>query len=610
MENTGKLSGDLFSGGTFGELLSEARLVEEWAEKLEKDLHKMYGVVQSIRSMVMGHSHAKGRVFKDDLAARLELSKEVRELLSEISQIKECFDGSKIKSSLIVRLVQYGERLASEKMYLEREFSKWHLIVQKLGQVLDAYADEESEESEEAVDKSSRFRRALPLCSSLLHRQLHNPKIVSPIQSVASTLSSANVNPQPSVPSPSSGLQSFRLFRSSPVSLSSRRQRFDDEMEITEDTILFEGCDYNHWLITVDFPDPTPPEEKIATYERAAAQVFGSMDEAKKRIYACSTTVYNGFQVECSEEVSEKFKEVPGVVFVLPDSYIDPVNKQYGGDKYINGQIIPMPPPMAYLKRDSRPRSSRNFGPPGRNFGPPPNAPHQQNFGPTQNPSHPQNFGPPQSPSHQPNFGPPQSPPHQPNFGPLQSPPHQPKFGPPQSPPHQQNFSPAQNPPHQQNFGPLQNPSYQQNFGHPQNPQYQQNFGHPQNPQYQQNFGRHQNPPHRQHFSPTQTPPFQQNYGPHPVPQQNHHLPPNAPPQQNYGVQHNFSPQQNSGSPGAHFPSQPSSGGVATGPRDHNWAGRTDLPSGDQSAYAHGNSNLSSEPARSENFGFEEQGRR
>lgn len=31
------------------------------------------------------------------------------------------------------------------------------------------------------------------------------------------------------------------------------------------------------------------------------------MEEAKKKIYALSTTTYQGFQVECSEETSEKF---------------------------------------------------------------------------------------------------------------------------------------------------------------------------------------------------------------------------------------------------------------------------------------------------------------
>ncbi|KAL2904634.1 Multiple organellar RNA editing factor 1 mitochondrial [Bienertia sinuspersici] len=65
-------------------------------------------------------------------------------------------------------------------------------------------------------------------------------------------------------------------------------------------------------------------------------------------MYACSTTTYTGFQAEMDEETSNKFEGMPGVVFVLPDSYIDPVNKEYGGDKYINGTIIPRPPPVQY----------------------------------------------------------------------------------------------------------------------------------------------------------------------------------------------------------------------------------------------------------------------
>lgn len=40
-----------------------------------------------------------------------------------------------------------------------------------------------------------------------------------------------------------------------------------------------------------------------------------SVEEAKKKIYACSTTTYNGFQVEVSEEVSEQFKSM-FIVFI------------------------------------------------------------------------------------------------------------------------------------------------------------------------------------------------------------------------------------------------------------------------------------------------------
>ncbi|CAL1352612.1 unnamed protein product [Linum trigynum] len=52
-----------------------------------------------------------------------------------------------------------------------------------------------------------------------------------------------------------------------------------------------------------------------------------------------------------TEEESEKFADVPGVVYVLPDSYLDPVNKEYGGDKYENGVITHRPPPVMRTRR-------------------------------------------------------------------------------------------------------------------------------------------------------------------------------------------------------------------------------------------------------------------
>ncbi|XP_068648559.1 multiple organellar RNA editing factor 1, mitochondrial [Aristolochia californica] len=233
---------------------------------------------------------------------------------------------------------------------------------------------------------------------------------------------------------------SLSSFHSSGASFFS--SRFNEGDKITEDTILFEGCDYNHWLITIDFPkDPKPtPEQMVETYVQTCAKGLGcSIEEAKQKMYACSTTTYQGFQAVMTEEESEKFRGLPGVVFILPDSYIDPVNKEYGGDKYINGTIIPRPPPVQY--RASRPRENRqrydrqprdqmpmqqgapydrqgpmqgdgrnyaprqNFGPPSQNFGPPPQnyGPPQQNYGPP-----PQNYGPPQQ-----NYRPPPQ-----NYGP------------------------------------------------------------------------------------------------------------------------------------------------------------------------------------------------
>ncbi|KAG1347257.1 multiple organellar RNA editing factor 9, chloroplastic [Cocos nucifera] len=132
---------------------------------------------------------------------------------------------------------------------------------------------------------------------------------------------------------------------------SSRRSSSSEPRE----TIMLPGCDYNHWLIVMEFPkDPAPTREQmIETYLNTLATVLGSMEEAKKNMYAFSTTTYTGFQCTVSEETSEKFKGLPGVLWVLPDSYIDVKNKDYGGDKYINGKIIPCTYPTYQPKQRS-----------------------------------------------------------------------------------------------------------------------------------------------------------------------------------------------------------------------------------------------------------------
>ncbi|OWM84892.1 hypothetical protein CDL15_Pgr027679 [Punica granatum] len=105
-----------------------------------------------------------------------------------------------------------------------------------------------------------------------------------------------------------------RSFRSSTASLLAQgnySRNFDDSDKIDENTILFEGCDYNHWLITMDFPrdNPPTPEEKVRTYEETCARGLNiSLEEAKKKMYACSTTTYNGFQALMTEAESEQFR--------------------------------------------------------------------------------------------------------------------------------------------------------------------------------------------------------------------------------------------------------------------------------------------------------------
>ncbi|XP_058730966.1 multiple organellar RNA editing factor 3, mitochondrial [Vicia villosa] len=127
-----------------------------------------------------------------------------------------------------------------------------------------------------------------------------------------------------------------------------------------KETILLDGCDYEHWLIVMEFPDnPKPSEdEMVNSYVKTLAQILGSEEEAKKKIYSVSTTTYTGFGALVSEELSYKLKELPGVLWVLPDSYLDVPNKDYGGDLFIDGKVIPRPQ-YRYAERQpsrSRPR--------------------------------------------------------------------------------------------------------------------------------------------------------------------------------------------------------------------------------------------------------------
>ncbi|KAL1351528.1 hypothetical protein AAHE18_06G103000 [Arachis hypogaea] len=361
-----------------------------------------------------------------------------------------------------------------------------------------------------AASNSIRLRRTLRAISSL-HRSFSSSATTSapPISlAIRRALLSA-----PPAPAPAPWLS--RSFRSSSISLWSKKwfaptRRLVPRVsasgslslslslsarlssspsnipdEFGPDDMLVEGWDYHHWLFGMDFPgDNKPsPEEMVRTYEETCAKGLGiNVAEAKQKIYACSTTNYTGFQAVMSEGESKKFE----IIFVLPDSYIDPVNKEYGGDKYINGTIIPRPPPIQYGRNTGRrPHqdnqksnhqgnpSYNNRGPmqgDGRNYGQA-----SQNYPPQQNYAS-QNYAPQQNCSPAP-----QNYPSQQNYGRS-----------PESYPPQQNFGQApQNHPQQQTYG----SASQQRYGHasPQYPQ-QQSYGSPgqgdsRNYVPQQNFG-------------------------------------------------------------------------------------------------------------------------
>lgn len=94
---------------------------------------------------------------------------------------------------------------------------------------------------------------------------------------------------------------------------------------------------------------------------------FISEDEAKKKIYNVSCERYFGFGCEIDEETSNKLEGLyfslspllyilkflrqcyfgfiswtglPGVLFVLPDSYVDAENKDYGGRLNLHSTLL------------------------------------------------------------------------------------------------------------------------------------------------------------------------------------------------------------------------------------------------------------------------------
>lgn len=111
-----------------------------------------------------------------------------------------------------------------------------------------------------------RLRRALSLSYSLLNHSVHGFK-AEPLSSISASRI---------LPTPAAAKQLMRRPFTSTTTLF--RRAFDPEQEeIGPDTILFEGCDYKHWLITVDFPKDRhfTRQQMIETYVKIAAQVFG-----------------------------------------------------------------------------------------------------------------------------------------------------------------------------------------------------------------------------------------------------------------------------------------------------------------------------------------------
>ncbi|KAJ4907059.1 Multiple organellar RNA editing factor 6 [Raphanus sativus] len=111
-------------------------------------------------------------------------------------------------------------------------------------------------------------------------------------------------------------------------------------------TPLPSGCDYKHWLIVIDKPGGynANKEQMIDCYVQTLAKIVGSEEEAKRKIYNVSCEKYFAFGCEIDEETSNRLKGIPGVLYVVPDSYVDREYKDYGGELFVNGEVVPRPP--------------------------------------------------------------------------------------------------------------------------------------------------------------------------------------------------------------------------------------------------------------------------
>ncbi|KAK6937736.1 hypothetical protein RJ641_031244 [Dillenia turbinata] len=136
-----------------------------------------------------------------------------------------------------------------------------------------------------------------------------------------------------------------RVNRSGGYSPLNSNSNFSDRPP-TEMAPLFPGCDYEHWLIVMDKPggEGATKQQMIDCYIQTLAKVVGSEEEAKKKIYNVSCERYFGFGCEIDEETSNKLEGLPGVLFVLPDSYVDAENKDYGAELFVNGEIVQRSP--------------------------------------------------------------------------------------------------------------------------------------------------------------------------------------------------------------------------------------------------------------------------
>nr|CAB3477870.1 unnamed protein product [Digitaria exilis] len=106
-----------------------------------------------------------------------------------------------------------------------------------------------------------------------------------------------------------------------------------------KETVAIDGCDFEHWLVVMEGPPGDRSNPDVSRDE-----IIDSDEKARKKIYSVSTRHYFAFGARISEELSHKLRELPKVLCVLPDSYLDVHNKEYVGEPFINGKAVPYDP--------------------------------------------------------------------------------------------------------------------------------------------------------------------------------------------------------------------------------------------------------------------------
>lgn len=123
--------------------------------------------------------------------------------------------------------------------------------------------------------------------------------------------------------------------RPSPIARSlSTEVRYFDEMTF--------GIDGKHWIIWVKKPEGNPTRDEIIdSYVNLMTSVLGSEEEARMKIYSVSTRHYYAIGALIDEEICSKLRELPQVLSINQDTYIDAKAKDYGGEPFVDGRPVP-----------------------------------------------------------------------------------------------------------------------------------------------------------------------------------------------------------------------------------------------------------------------------